>query len=258
MPAQPPPSSTAEPVEHAKRGVDDDDLTQVRRGKEDKGKKHHLRVEPPQRVARCRRSFIPPPSRIATAALGCFDAVFGPLSRKTIPTAPLKARSRRTGQQNLFSGPGRDRQAIRSRKRLRRVAQALDRRANDRLAQPLSKLAKDWENLNLTALMFLRFAPSASCCEGSAIPHELSSQTRRARDRPLRPFRKISCHFWAFGNNLRFPRLRPPFINPCLVPEQFRTRPPKSWSPRSCTRSDHLSLAPQRRSRTTSPARFSR
>ena len=39
------------------------------------------------------------------------------------------------------------------------------------------RLAKDWENLNVTALMFLRSPPSASCCEGSAIPHKLSSQT---------------------------------------------------------------------------------
>ena len=36
--------------------------------------------------------------------------------------------------------------------------QALGRRAHHRLAQPMPRLAKDWENLNRKALAFLRLA----------------------------------------------------------------------------------------------------
>ena len=41
------------------------------------------------------------------------------------------------------------------------------------------RLAKDWENLNRKALAFLNSPPSASCCENSAIPHDLPGQIVR-------------------------------------------------------------------------------
>ena len=49
---------------------------------------------------------------------------------------------RRCARQNLVSGQDRDRQTIRAGERLRDAAQALDRRANNRLAQPLPKFGQ--------------------------------------------------------------------------------------------------------------------
>ena len=39
------------------------------------------------------------------------------------------------------------------------------------------RLAKDWENLNRSAVAFLKLLPSASCCESYAILDEVPGRT---------------------------------------------------------------------------------
>ena len=62
--------------------------------------------------------------------------------------------------------------------RWRASAPACD--AAHRLAQPLRRLAKDWENLNRNALVFIKLASIRSCSENSVILHKVSGRTLRA------------------------------------------------------------------------------
>jgi hypothetical protein len=85
-----------------------------------------------------------------------------PLSRENCsPTALIKGRfsPRRSLHSCLVSN--RDRQTIRSGETIREIAQALHRRTDHAWMNRCRRLARDWENLNRTALAFLKLAAKA-------------------------------------------------------------------------------------------------
>ena len=89
----------------------------------------------------CTRSFTPPTFRTAMAACCCCPRCSACiLSCEAVRRWRLSGADlpKRAGEDPALS-QNRDRQALRSGKRVRRAAQALDRRAYPRLAQPLSK-----------------------------------------------------------------------------------------------------------------------
>ena len=116
-----------------------------------------------------------------------------PLPRKAVCRQRLsRADFRRSPRQDSGPVSKRDRQTNRSSERVREVTQALDRRANDRMAQPLPQTRQGLGKPQPTALVFSVSPPSVSCCESSAILRDLSSQTLQGAGPERNPWRYSS------------------------------------------------------------------
>ena len=96
------------------------------------------------------------------------------LCRRRLPGTGVPER----GETDSGARQRRDRQAIGSSHRVRRTAQALDRRTHLRLARPLPTTGQGLGNVSTTRPSpSCASPPSASCCENYAIPHDVLGQT---------------------------------------------------------------------------------